>query len=121
MPIVPIISAPRELSIATGAALIEQVAEVIAAGAPAVVVDCAGVEMVDSGGIGALLQADRHARDCSAFVLVINLHGDVATLLDLTRATDTLFVGRPARDHHADAATAREPLRLVRDDVTRGD
>ena len=45
-----------------------------AAGAPVVSIYCAPVEVLDSGGIGAVLKADHHARDCSAFVLVTNIH-----------------------------------------------
>lgn len=70
--------------------LIEDVGRHVEAGARSVIVDCSGLTVLSSAGIGALLRLHGTMKARGAQVRLAALHGVVAQALHLTRL-DTVF------------------------------
>ncbi|MEY2475386.1 MAG: anti-sigma factor antagonist [Actinomycetota bacterium] len=73
-----------ELDVATTPALCEEVERALAKGALEVLIDCRGMEFIDSNGVGALLDLRTQLSDLGGLLILFGPTGRVAQTLEVT-------------------------------------
>ena len=82
-----------DLDMATAPHLGSAVLDSLAAGDRRVIVDLAGVRLIDSAGIGVLLSVQKRARACGGEVILENVSAHVRHVFALTGVERALNVG----------------------------
>ena len=85
-----VVSAERRLVVGNRQDLKSAVVEELEGGRRAVVIDFGETDLIDSGGLGALVTLYRHAEDLGGTLVLANLSEELTTLLRLTKL-DTIF------------------------------
>lgn len=90
-----VISAPREIDVATAPALAAQLADALASRRD-VVLDCSDVTFCDSTALNVLIIAKRHARAFDVDLHILHPPRSLLRIADILQASDLL--GLPAAD-----------------------
>lgn len=91
-----IVEAKGILGTEQGQAILLEVQQAMADHADDVWVDCQEVTFMDSMGLGCLIQAFKHVRDCSHTLHLCRINSQLKTVLELTCA-DSVFSIQPER------------------------
>jgi len=89
-----VVSAERRLVVGNRQDLKSAVVEELEGGRRALVIDFGLTDLIDSGGLGALVTLYRHAEDLGGTLVLANLSEELSTLLRLTKL-DTIFTVAP--------------------------
>lgn len=85
-----VVSAERRLVVGNRQDLKNAVVEELEGGRRAVVIDFGDTDLIDSGGLGALVALYRHAEELGGTLVLANLSEELSALLRLTKL-DTIF------------------------------
>ncbi len=89
------------LDLVSAAAFREAVRDAVASGTPRLVIDLAGVTVIDSSGIGALVGGLREARDAGGELRIASAREQARTVLSLTKI-DRVLKAYPTVDEALD-------------------
>jgi anti-sigma B factor antagonist len=89
-PSVTVVAVVGELDVATAPRLRQELIGLASHGSRRLVIDLAGVDFLDSTGVGVLLGAVRRARDGDGRIALANAEPQVARVFEVTRLVDIL-------------------------------
>jgi anti-anti-sigma factor len=97
------VEAVGQVDLATAPKLAEVLERVLEEGPPEMTVDIAGVDFLDSAGVGVLVEAAREAAAEAVPMSVRGAHGWVARVLEITGLEGYLHLVPPEPDQTADS------------------